>query len=98
MKKLVLLLLVCFLCFLLPVSAVASSGNDNNAEMAIADAVLARPIGLASIVIGTAVFVVTLPFAAFSGTVKQTADTLVGAPCRFTFTRPLGDFEKDGSY
>jgi hypothetical protein len=38
------------------------------------------------------VFVVALPFAAASGSVKETADTLVVAPAKATFTRPLGDF------
>ncbi|HXX58239.1 MAG TPA: hypothetical protein VEI96_09600 [Thermodesulfovibrionales bacterium] len=96
MKKIMVLLLVCFLCFVLPVSAVASSGADKDGAV-IADAIIVRPIGLASIVVGAAAFVLTLPFAVFSGSVKQTADTLVAAPCRFTFTRTLGDFES-GSY
>lgn len=92
MKKMVVLLLVCFLCFLFPNLTVASSGS-NDAATVIGDAVLARPFGLVSIVVGAAAFVVSLPFAVSSGSVKQTADTLVGAPYRFTFTRSLGDFE-----
>ena len=36
--------------------------------------------------------VVALPFAATSGSVKKTADTLVVHPAAATFTRPLGDF------
>jgi hypothetical protein len=58
----------------------------------IMDMVIARPFGLASLVIGSAFFVVTLPFAAMSKSSHKTADTLVGEPFRFTFIRPPGDF------
>jgi hypothetical protein len=42
--------------------------------------------------LGTAVFIVALPVAAISGSIKQTADTLVVTPAQATFTRPIGDF------
>jgi len=61
-------------------------------DVAFFDAVLGRPVGLAATVVGSVVFVVSLPFAATSGSVKSTADALVGKPARFTFTRKLGDF------
>jgi hypothetical protein len=61
-------------------------------DVAFFDAILGRPVGLAATVVGGAVFVVCLPFAATSGSIKPTADALVGKPARFTFTRPLGDF------
>jgi hypothetical protein len=43
-------------------------------------------------VIGSVFFVIALPIAAMSGSVKQTADTLVVTPAAATFTRPIGDF------
>ena len=61
-------------------------------DVAFFDAVLGRPVGLAATVVGGAVFVISLPFSATSGSIKPTADALVGKPARFTFTRPLGDF------
>ena len=61
-------------------------------DEAFFDAVLGRPVGFAATIIGGAVFVVSLPLAAASGSIKPAADKLVGKPARFTFTRPLGDF------
>ncbi len=62
-------------------------------EMA-ADVIIARPVGLVAIVLGTAVFIVALPFAAISGSVEPVGRTLVAEPCKFTFTRRVGDFSR----
>lgn len=59
-------------------------------ENMVADAVIARPFGLVATVGGSALFVVTLPFSAAGGNVKQAADTLVVGPARETFVRCLG--------
>jgi hypothetical protein len=56
------------------------------------DVVLARPGCFLATIFGSAVFVVALPFAAMSGSVRSTADSLVVGPAKATFTRPLGDF------
>ena len=61
-------------------------------DEAFFDAVLGRPVGFAATIIGGAMFVVSLPVAATSGSIKSTAHALVGKPARFTFSRPLGDF------
>jgi hypothetical protein len=58
----------------------------------VGDVALARPGCFLATIFGSVVFVVALPFAAASGTVKETADTLVVTPAKATFTRPLGDF------
>jgi hypothetical protein len=44
-------------------------------------------------VLGSAIFVVSLPVTAISKSVKKTADTLVVKPANATFTRPLGDMD-----
>ncbi len=56
------------------------------------DAIFVRPVGLAAIVFGTAVFIVSLPFALASGSVEPVGRALVVKPFKFTFTRPIGDF------
>lgn len=61
-------------------------------EMA-ADALVARPAGVAATVVGAAVYLVALPFAAISGDVKETGRVLVGGPARWTFRRPLGQLD-----
>lgn len=61
-------------------------------EMA-ADALVARPAGVAATVVGAAIYVVALPFAAIAGDVKETGRVLVGGPARWTFKRPLGQLD-----
>ena len=53
-----------------------------------------RVLGLGLIVVGTAFFVVALPFALTSGSTGDAGDALVVEPFKFTFTRPLGKFDK----
>lgn len=65
--------------------------NQRPSAMAMfGDAVLARPILLAGTLVGTGLFVVSLPFSALGGNVKETADTLVVGIAKSTFTRCLG--------
>ncbi|MGI6408120.1 MAG: multidrug transporter [Thiopseudomonas sp.] len=56
----------------------------------VADAVIARPLLLAATVIGTGVFVVTLPFTLASGSVGKAGKALVVEPGEATFVRCLG--------
>lgn len=58
-------------------------------DMAI-DMVLARPIGLLSVIGGSVLFVVSLPFTIPSGSMDEAADELVRKPINYTFRRPLG--------
>ena len=52
-----------------------------------------RILGLGLAVVGTAFFIVSLPFALSSGSTGDAWDALVAEPFQFTFTRPLGKFE-----
>lgn len=70
----------------------ASEGKPGGLEVA-ADALVVRPLSLASTVIGSALFVVALPVAAISKSVRPTADALVNRPAWNTFSRPLGDLD-----
>jgi hypothetical protein len=55
--------------------------------------VVARPVSFALTILGSALFVVSLPVAATSGCVDKAAKALVVAPAKDTFTRPLGDLQ-----
>ena len=88
MKKIMILCLT----IVLILTSTTVFAADNDGFIIMMDMVIARPFGLASLVIGSAFFVVTLPFAAMSKSTHKTADTLVGEPFRFTFIRPPGDF------
>jgi hypothetical protein len=54
------------------------------------DLLIARPLGIVVTTLGTAAFIVSLPFSAAGGNVEQAADTLVKGPARETFVRCLG--------
>ena len=55
-----------------------------------ADALLVRPVMFVGTILGTGVFVVSLPFSALGGNVGEAADTLVKTPFKATFIRCLG--------
>lgn len=76
-------------------------GPPSSAVMAF-DALLARPLGAAATVVGTSLFVATLPMSATTGTTDEAAWGLVGRPFNYTFNRPLGrsnpKFEEEGVF
>ena len=52
-----------------------------------------RILSLGLAMVGTAFFIVALPFALSSGSTGDAWDALVAEPFQFTFTRPLGKFD-----
>ena len=56
-------------------------------EWNIIDLLLARPIGVAAGIIGTGVFIVSLPFTIPTGSVEDAAQMLVVKPFSFSFER-----------
>ncbi len=78
------------LCTAMPSVA---SDSDEGPLAVMADVTVVRPACLVATAVGSALFVVALPWAALSKSVKSTAKTLVVKPARATFTRPVGDME-----
>ena len=81
----------------LPSMAAAQEGRffeqnppDKSTRM-LADTFLVRPVMLAGTIIGTAAFVVSLPFSAAGGNTGEAWEQLVVAPASYTFGTPLGD-------
>ena len=78
---------------------IAASGLAFGGETAIeaipVDVLVVRPLALVATVVGTAVFVVGLLFSIPSGSVDYTAQKLIVEPFKFTFTRPVGEFNED---
>ena len=72
----------------------AKAASEDNGMAMIMDVIVARPLCLAATAVGSAFFVIALPFAAMTKGVKRSANSLVVAPAKATFTRPLGDFEE----
>jgi hypothetical protein len=76
---------------LLAGSIMPAQAEDNSSLAVAADVVIARPACLVATIVGSALFLVCLPVAIPSKSVKKVADTLVVAPAKATFTRPLGE-------
>lgn len=79
-------------CLLLPQMLWAEEAIDESPnEWAMAgDLLVARPIGVALTVGGTAVWLVSLPFTLLAGNASEAAGTLIGGPAETTFMRCLG--------
>jgi hypothetical protein len=84
MKKFIVVLIALVIVFQSPV--VFAANDDLNI---VADLLITRPLGLASLVVGSAVYIVSLPF---TQSRDKVAKTFVEDPYYFTFKRPLGDF------
>jgi hypothetical protein len=68
-----------------------SRRDPTSGEMFV-DALIGRPLGLVSMVLGTAAFVVSLPFTIPSHSTDEAARALVRTPTTYTFKRPLGRY------
>ena len=75
-----------------------SRADNSDFGIALFDLFVARPLGVATTVVGSAVFVTALPLAAVTGSTRETAHTLVVAPGKFTFVRPIGEFTDFSSH
>lgn len=88
--------IVVFLSFSLSVASMADDmSTDQNAyhpsaERMIVDGLVYRPLSLAGTIIGTGIFIVTLPFSLIGGNVDQAGQALVVEPAQNTFQRCLG--------
>ncbi len=71
----------------------ACAYDDSSSMVVAADVLVARPACLAATIVGSAVFVVSLPVALLSKSTNKAAKVLVVGPAKATFTRPLGDFD-----
>ncbi len=74
----------------LPVMAEEQLPADRRGGDMALDLILARPIGLLSVVGGSVLFVVSLPFTISSSSMDTAAEEFVTKPIEYTFKRPLG--------
>ncbi|CAN2041495.1 Secreted protein [Candidatus Magnetomoraceae bacterium gMMP-15] len=95
LKKLIICLIIGLMCFS-PLTVMAEEDNLDekpDAEEMLVDIVLVRPLGLAATIVGSAFFVVSLPFSLIGGNTADVAEKLVAEPAVFTFARPMGNLE-----
>ncbi len=93
--SIVLLLIAAML--LTPWAAMAQDETVTDKQIAAgsmtADGLLCRPLGIVATIGGFCIFVVSVPFSALGGNVGEAWGTLVEWPAKWTFVRPLGDFD-----
>ena len=92
-RKLLAVTMVCMLLTVASGYAEETRSQEPDAIAMVADSVVARPLGLASVAIGFVAFAVSSPFSALGGNIGEAWDVLVVSPARFTFVRPLGHFD-----
>ena len=86
-------------CVVAMMWAGAANTFANDGPLAVVtDTLVVRPACLAVTVFGSLFFVVSLPVAATSKSIKKTAHTMIVSPAKATFTRPLGDLESLDNY
>lgn len=89
MKKITAVILVlAFLVVSVPVFA-----DTENVGPIVGDTLFARPLGIVSIIGGAALWVISFPFALITDSVPDTTETLITNPIKYTFARPVGDFD-----
>ena len=93
-KRTVAFLLTAIMLSVAAIPAGAATIKQEPSSTAVVyDVLLMRPLGLVATTVGTAMFIVALPFTIPSRSVKVAADKLVVAPFNFTFRRPIGDMD-----
>lgn len=93
MRSKLLTTILCVLALLLSTVTPSYASDDTDPVSVVVDVVVARPVSFTLTIVGSVLFVVSLPVALTSGTTDRTAHTLVVTPARDTFVRPVGDLE-----
>ncbi len=89
MGRMIMAILVVIAVTCVSVPAFAADKGDEG-MMVTVDVLLVRPVSLAATVVGTAIFVVSLPFTIPAGGVSKAASVLISEPFAYTFKRPIG--------
>jgi len=99
-------MLTVLLCASLLLAALpAAAGSKGSAQpredpsaAIVADLLVVRPVSLAATICGSVLTLGTLPFSIWGGKeqVGKVSHHLVAEPARYTFQRPVGDFESHG--
>ncbi len=78
--------------FAVPVLAGTADDNEITGTTIVGDVLFARPLGLLATVLGTTVFILSIPFNPNQDKQKLAVGKLIEEPAAYTFKRPLGQF------
>jgi hypothetical protein len=71
-------------------SALNTRAEETSSPEILLDIIFLRPLGLISTVIGTTVFVISLPISIPTKSADDVAKKMVAGPFNYTFRRPVG--------
>ena len=93
MKKLFVTLLTLILvsAVFCPGGSAQSASSPKDDELNLVDLLIARPAGFAAGIVGTGIFIVTLPFTIPAGGVQKASKMLITDPFHFSLSRPFPD-------
>lgn len=86
---------IMFLASLSVMPLSAAEKKEPSPDEVAADLLFIRPVAFSSVIVGAAIFVVSLPFTLPTGNLNQAGRKLVIEPWKYTFSKPLGDLETD---
>ena len=92
-KSLVMLLTLILVCATLSLEGWAQSSRTSTTEdeLNLLDLLIARPAGIGAGIVGTGIFIVTLPFTIPTKSVNKASKMFISAPFHFSFSRPFPD-------
>jgi hypothetical protein len=91
-KSLVMLLTLILVCAAFSLEGWAQSRTSTTEdELNLLDLLIARPAGVGAGIVGTGIFIVTLPFTIPTKSVNKASKMLISAPFHFSFSRPFPD-------
>lgn len=90
MSRYILIIVLGCLPLALQASDIERARSRPSAEAMVVDGLIVRPLTLAGTIVGTGIFIVTLPFSAMGGNVEEAGNALVMEPARATFGPCLG--------
>ncbi len=71
----------------------AAETEEPSPDEVAADLLFIRPIAFSAIIVGSAIYIVSLPFTLPTGNVKLAGKKLVLEPWKHTFSKPLGELD-----
>lgn len=74
-------------------AAVNDEASTPSATAMAFDVAVVRPVSLVATVAGTGLFIVSLPFSLLGHNTDKAGERLVAEPAKYTFARPLGNFD-----
>ena len=95
MKKLLAIGIVLVLGSVILVSEGWAQIQKPDDDLPLADLLFARPLGFAAGIVGTGLFIVSLPFTIPARSVDKAAKMFISDPFRFSFSRPFPDESLD---